>query len=516
MSKQIRNLGVFLAVCYVALFLQVNRLTVFEAEALQDKPAEHPGDRARLLEPPRRHRQRRRRGAGRVGAVRRPLRAAAHLPDRDRRAVRPHHRLLRLLARLDRGRARVQRLPQRRRHRLRPRPARRPVRRPRRRRRRHPVGAQRRAAGGPRRSSATSPGSVVALDPRNGEILAMWSSATYDPNLLATHDFAAAAGRSPRRYNADPAKPTPSRAFHEREFFPGSTFKVVTATAGIERGGVTADAARLPASPTATSRRAAAGRSPTSAASSCGGTLFVILQKLVQHARSPRWASTWGATTSTRPPQGFGFDRDVPFDLPGGVQSNFPEEIVDDPPARRPGLDRPERRAGHTAADGAGGGGGGQRRRDHGAPRHARGARRPGQQGRGVRRRATSPRPMSPPTAGHAARGDGLGRHRRHGQPARRRARRLRGRRQDRHGPARHRPARSRTRGSSASPGPPGETPHVAVAVIVEAQPGASEQTGGQVAAPIAAAVMQRALASPADGPGRPGRQQDGDSGDGG
>ena len=35
--------------------------------------------------------------------------------------------------------------------------------------------------------------------------------------------------------------------------------------------------------------------------------------------------------------------------------------------------------------------------------------------------------------------------------------------------------------------GPPGETPHVAVAVIVEAQPGASEQTGGQVAAPIAA-----------------------------
>ena len=49
--------------------------------------------------------------------------------------------------------------------------------------------------------------------------------------------------------------------------------------------------------------------------------------------------------------QGFGFDRDVPFDLPGGVQSNFPEEIVDDPPSSR-GLDRPERRAGDSAADG--------------------------------------------------------------------------------------------------------------------------------------------------------------------
>jgi peptidoglycan glycosyltransferase len=65
--------------------------------------------------------------------------------------------------------------------------------------------------------------------------------------------------------------------------------------------------------------------------------------------------------------------------------------------------------------------------------------------------------------------------------------------------------------------GPPGETPHIAVAVLVEAQPGASEQTGGQVAAPIAAAVMERALA-PAAGASEAGQdgQQDGDSGDGG
>ncbi len=34
--------------------------------------------------------------------------------------------------------------------------------------------------------------------------------------------------------------------------------------------------------------------------------------------------------------------------------------------------------------------------------------------------------------------------------------------------------------------GPPGETPEVAVAVLVEAQPGVSEVTGGRVAAPIA------------------------------
>ena len=45
--------------------------------------------------------------------------------------------------------------------------------------------------------------------------------------------------------------------------------------------------------------------------------------------------------------------------------------------------------------------------------------------------------------------------------------------------------------------GPEGEVPHVAVAVIVEGQEGASEQTGGREAAPIAAAVMEQALAAP-------------------
>ena len=45
--------------------------------------------------------------------------------------------------------------------------------------------------------------------------------------------------------------------------------------------------------------------------------------------------------------------------------------------------------------------------------------------------------------------------------------------------------------------GPEGEPPSVAVAVIVEAQEGVSEQTGGRVAAPIGAAVLAQALTAP-------------------
>jgi penicillin-binding protein A len=46
--------------------------------------------------------------------------------------------------------------------------------------------------------------------------------------------------------------------------------------------------------------------------------------------------------------------------------------------------------------------------------------------------------------------------------------------------------------------GPPGEAPSIAVAVLIEGQEGASEQTGGRVAAPIAKAIMQTYLTTPA------------------
>ena len=47
--------------------------------------------------------------------------------------------------------------------------------------------------------------------------------------------------------------------------------------------------------------------------------------------------------------------------------------------------------------------------------------------------------------------------------------------------------------------GPPGQPAQVAVAVIVEAQPGVSEVTGGRVAAPIAKAVMEKVLQTRAE-----------------
>ncbi|MCD4533083.1 penicillin-binding protein 2 [Nocardioides sp. cx-169] len=82
-------------------------------------------------------------------------------------------------------------------------------------------------------------GSVVALDPGTGKILAMVSLPTYDPNRLASHDLEEVS-RTYDRLLADESEPLLNRGI-QKTLPPGSTFKLVTAAAAIESGGYTAD-----------------------------------------------------------------------------------------------------------------------------------------------------------------------------------------------------------------------------------------------------------------------------------
>jgi penicillin-binding protein 2 len=73
------------------------------------------------------------------------------------------------------------------------------------------------------------PGAVVALDPRTGEVLAMVSRPTPDPN-----DFAISIPAVEwKRLNDDPLHPLLNRAI-QAQLAPGSVFKIVTATAMLE------------------------------------------------------------------------------------------------------------------------------------------------------------------------------------------------------------------------------------------------------------------------------------------
>lgn len=77
-------------------------------------------------------------------------------------------------------------------------------------------------------------GSVVALEPSTGKILAMVSSPSFDPNELATHDVDEQT-QAWQRLRDNPDNPLVNRAISET-YPPGSTFKVITTAAALQAG----------------------------------------------------------------------------------------------------------------------------------------------------------------------------------------------------------------------------------------------------------------------------------------
>jgi penicillin-binding protein 2 len=79
-------------------------------------------------------------------------------------------------------------------------------------------------------------GAALIMDPRNGEVLTYVSLPSYDPN-----DFASGIDRATwASLNTDKLKPLQNRVLQGR-YSPGSTFKIVVATAALEEGLVTPD-----------------------------------------------------------------------------------------------------------------------------------------------------------------------------------------------------------------------------------------------------------------------------------
>ena len=77
-------------------------------------------------------------------------------------------------------------------------------------------------------------GAVVAMDPRTGDILALYSTPGFDPSVLSSGSDAEMR-QAWKRLNADPDKPLLALS-HQELFLPGSSFKIVTASAGLENG----------------------------------------------------------------------------------------------------------------------------------------------------------------------------------------------------------------------------------------------------------------------------------------
>ncbi len=163
-------------------------------------------------------------------------------------------------------------------------------------------------------------GAVVALDPTTGAIRAMWSYPSYDPNPLAAHDQLVVRNAWAAD-NADPNKPLLPRAYRER-YFPGSTFKVITASAVYDQAPdlstkVYPTLTQLPLPQTNGQVLRNFG------GESCGGPLANLF-RVSCNTGFAQIGLDLGADKLAKEADNFGFNQVPPLDLPTVAKAFFP------------------------------------------------------------------------------------------------------------------------------------------------------------------------------------------------
>lgn len=87
-------------------------------------------------------------------------------------------------------------------------------------------------------TSATKRGVVISTDPNNGEILAMASQPSFDPNIFVQQSTTPEGRKKIAAYWQDESRPLYNRAIQGR-YHPGSTWKIPESVAGLQQGVIT-------------------------------------------------------------------------------------------------------------------------------------------------------------------------------------------------------------------------------------------------------------------------------------
>jgi penicillin-binding protein A len=170
-----------------------------------------------------------------------------------------------------------------------------------------------------RQQLAGRTGTVVALNPQTGAILALYSNPTFDPNLISSHDLT----KDQANYKALTA--IPGGVFapggYEQRWFPGSTFKIITASAVYDHQPALAaktypSLAALPLPDTVNFLHNFAGEV-------CGGQLPELFTVSCDTGFG-QIGLDLGATALASEAGSFGFNQAPPIDLPFAAQSTFP------------------------------------------------------------------------------------------------------------------------------------------------------------------------------------------------
>ncbi len=172
-------------------------------------------------------------------------------------------------------------------------------------------------------------GAVIAIRPKTGEIIAMVSKATFDPNLLAVHDSQKVIDTYDTLL-ADPSGPLFNRTMSGDFDPPGSTFKLVVTAAALESGKYTPDS-QFPNPPELQLPQSNAIIT-NSGRDTCGGTATVSIADALRLSCNIPFAQIGlavGGRAILQQAEKFGFNRTV--DVPmTSTESVYPRGL-DDP-----------------------------------------------------------------------------------------------------------------------------------------------------------------------------------------
>lgn len=164
-------------------------------------------------------------------------------------------------------------------------------------------------------------GSIVAIDPNSGEILAFVTSPVYDPNLLVGR----VRGDNYRKLASDTLKTLLNRAIMGN-YPPGSTFKMVNALVGLQEGVLgkyTSYSCMGPASSPikCTHDHVTPLQLQMAIEQSCNSYFWNVFRSIIMNNKYSSYAEAFNAWMNHVTSLGFGnkFNTDIPFELSGNI-----------------------------------------------------------------------------------------------------------------------------------------------------------------------------------------------------
>lgn len=186
-------------------------------------------------------------------------------------------------------------------------------------------------------------GAVVALRPSDGAVLGMVSKPTYDPNRMAVHDTDQVLATYDELLNS-PLEPFINRAMNGSLDPPGSTFKLVTASAALESGMSPDDAFPNPAQLTLPQSSSVVQNSDGQTCGPGEEATIATAVRLSCNVPIAELARELGANTLAQQAEKFGFNESVQIPL-RSTASVYPRGIDSDARTMLSGFGQDEVRA---------------------------------------------------------------------------------------------------------------------------------------------------------------------------